>query len=160
MLVTCTNCAKTFEKNITAANDSKTNHFCTRSCSASYNNKYRSRKDRRPDFTCMHCNNTKKSSHNGQTFCDNICAHEYKTTLTFKSFEEGNVISHRLCKKYWISKDRRCHTCNLEEWQGEPIPLELDHINGDGTDNTIGNTRIICPNCHAQTHNYKSKKQR
>ena len=56
-----------------------------------------------------------------------------------------------------ISKDRRCHTCNLEEWQGEPIPLELDHINGDGTDNTIGNTRIICPNCHAQTHNYKSK---
>ena len=35
MLVTCTNCAKTFEKNITAANDSKTNHFCTRSCSAS-----------------------------------------------------------------------------------------------------------------------------
>ena len=56
-----------------------------------------------------------------------------KTTLTFKSFEEGNVISHRLCKKYWISKDRRCHTCNLEEWQGEPIPLELDHINGDGS---------------------------
>lgn len=28
-------------------------------------------------------------------------------------------------------------------------PIELDHINGDNTDNRLENLRILCPNCHS-----------
>lgn len=29
------------------------------------------------------------------------------------------------------------------------IPVELDHINGDRSDNRLLNLRILCPNCHS-----------
>ena len=50
-----------------------------------------------------------------------------------------------------------CSICNLSEWNGKPIPLEIDHIDGCHTNNTYTNLRAICPNCHAQTDTYKGK---
>jgi hypothetical protein len=44
-----------------------------------------------------------------------------------------------------------CDRCGVDMWFGQPLPLALDHINGDHTDNRIENLRILCPNCHAIT---------
>lgn len=33
-------------------------------------------------------------------------------------------------------------------------PLQLDHIDGDSTNNTRKNLQILCPNCHSLTHTY------
>ena len=53
-----------------------------------------------------------------------------------------------------------CSSCNLTEWLGGPIPLELDHISGDHTDNSLCNLRLLCPNCHALTPTYRGENKR
>jgi len=54
----------------------------------------------------------------------------------------------------------KCQVCGLSSWMGKPVPTELDHINGVNTDHRIENLRILCPNCHAQTSNFRGKKKK
>jgi len=54
-------------------------------------------------------------------------------------------------------KENKCEICGVTEWLGNPIVCELHHINGDSTDNRIENLQILCPNCHSQTDNFRSR---
>jgi 5-methylcytosine-specific restriction endonuclease McrA len=54
-------------------------------------------------------------------------------------------------------KEHRCEGCGGAQWRDGPIPLELDHINGDRRDNRLENLRVLCPNCHAQTPTYRGR---
>jgi hypothetical protein len=52
----------------------------------------------------------------------------------------------------------RCSDCgNPGEWQGEQLMLEVDHVNGDWSDNRLPNLRFLCPNCHATTDTYRGR---
>ncbi|MEV7709860.1 MULTISPECIES: HNH endonuclease signature motif containing protein [unclassified Streptomyces] len=47
---------------------------------------------------------------------------------------------------------QRCAECGTgPRWQGKPLTLEIDHINGDWSDDRAENLRLLCPNCHAIT---------
>ena len=54
-------------------------------------------------------------------------------------------------------KQRRCECCGLTEWQGQPIALELHHINAIRDDQRLENLQLLCPNCHTLTDNYRGK---
>jgi hypothetical protein len=56
---------------------------------------------------------------------------------------------------------RKCDKCGIDDnWNGSKLILQLDHIDGDNTNNELSNLRILCPNCHSQTHNYAGRKNK
>ena len=65
-------------------------------------------------------------------------------------------LKSRLIKEKLI--EYKCAKCgNTGEWQGEPLSLQLDHINGNNKDHRLKNLRLLCPNCHSQTETYSGK---
>ena len=54
----------------------------------------------------------------------------------------------------------RCSGCFRSRWHGRALPLELHHVDGDRTNNELSNLRILCPNCHSLTHNWKGRATR
>ncbi|MET9951383.1 HNH endonuclease signature motif containing protein [Streptomyces sp. NPDC006339] len=53
---------------------------------------------------------------------------------------------------------QRCALCGMEPvWQGEPLPLEVDHVDGNWRNNRLGNLRFLCPNCHSTTDTYRGR---
>lgn len=54
--------------------------------------------------------------------------------------------------------EHKCQVCGCDgNWQNEIIALELDHIDGNNTNNEKSNLRYLCPNCHALTETYRGK---
>jgi predicted HNH restriction endonuclease len=56
-------------------------------------------------------------------------------------------------------KDEKCEKCGISEWRGMKISLELHHKDGNTRNNNLSNLIILCPNCHAQTDNYRAKRK-
>jgi len=100
------------------------------------------------------------------TYCSNKCQHEYqnnKTILEWKQKPETGIKSGGRLKsavrRYIFEKfDYKCSQCAWDEKNpitGKP-PLEIDHIDGNSTNNSEENLRLLCPNCHSLTPTWKA----
>lgn len=72
--------------------------------------------------------------------------------LAYGSGASSATVRRRLIKEGL--KEGRCERCGRSEWLGNPLPLQLHHVDGDHLDNRLDNLRILCPNCHAITETW------
>lgn len=107
------------------------------------------------------CKKAVKEGRKGYTWNPNSAWSKGKSLTSNEDiFTEHSRYSNELVKQR-IVKDNlleyRCTKCGIDSWQGETIVLDLDHINGNNTDNRLINLRYLCPNCHSQTDTYKGR---
>ena len=79
-------------------------------------------------------------------------------------FCKNSPVTQKVLRGY-IERHRvleyKCVKCGCDgQWQDGEIFLELDHIDGDNTNNEISNLRYLCPNCHALTETYRGKNKK
>ena len=74
--------------------------------------------------------------------------------------ENSDYARHNLKTRIIKQKliDYQCACCGIgPEWNGKPMPLILDHINGVHNDNRLENLRFVCSNCDSQLDTYKAR---
>ena len=66
---------------------------------------------------------------------------------------QSDQLKIRLIKEGYLKP--MCYNCGREQWEDEEIPLQLSHRDGDKYNNNLRNLELLCPNCHAQTSEWK-----
>lgn len=81
-----------------------------------------------------------------------------KNNFDYSRFRKDNAIkSSQAVDALVFIRGHRCENCGLTEWIGQPISLEVHHMDGDSLNNELDNLKLLCPNCHALTENYRGK---
>lgn len=130
--------------------------FCSCRCANTYSNLRRtSKRDLRP---CAHCGASLRNR-SGAKYGSNQCQSDFEWQERKRRIEAAGAEARpNIAKKYLIEKyGRRCSICENTDWRSGPIPLVLDHENGNADDNQMTNLRLVCGNCDMQLPTYKSR---
>jgi len=95
---------------------------------------------------------TGRAWNKGRTFAPKRPISDYLSNeFPIQSYKLKNrLIKERILEPF-------CHCCSLDQWNDKQIPLELHHLDGNTSNNILSNLCLLCPNCHAQTDNYRAK---
>lgn len=81
-----------------------------------------------------------------------------KNNFDYSRFRKGNNIGRGDAVNALVFlRGHQCENCKNQLWQDIKIPLEVHHIDGDNQNNELNNLRLLCPNCHALTKNWRGK---
>lgn len=161
-----------------------TQRFCSRSCSASHNNRGRVRSLQSREKTsksirihyhgeineyevheeqiCENCGKPINDPFTKRRFCSIKCQGEYNRKNKIQEwlcnpskYNSPNI--YPFIRRYLMElHDNKCEICGWSETNiyNGNIPLEVHHIDGDSTNNKPENLQLLCPNCHSLTNTF------
>jgi Zn finger protein HypA/HybF involved in hydrogenase expression len=145
------------------------NTFCSHRCSAINTNKTRSVIRNITNAVaifrgeCKYCNS--QLFGRSRTYCNRVCQSHYEFEKILCSWGFGEYsggTSFHLNKKIRLflidQADCKCTRCGWGKINPNTnsYPLQVDHINGNSTDHSPDNLRVLCPNCHSLTSTFGS----
>lgn len=86
--------------------------------------------------------------------------HNGKPTPDFDGTNWDEISFEKKRRQVLKEQNFTCIRCNLDTWLNEPITLELDHVDGNNSNNERVNLRALCPNCHSKTETWRSANKR
>ena len=113
---------------------------------------------------CLNCKKQIRRSGIGKyrSFCNQKCIGAYKRNenqITRESlFEQGKLKYRRRIRDILLERHGHiCQICERTTWNDQPIPLQVDHKDGNASNNEPSNLRMICHNCNAQLPTFAGK---
>jgi hypothetical protein len=137
----------------------QTKKFCNHSCSAKFNN------SKRATIKVCRCCQTPLANQSS-TFCGHACHHQFQYEEFIQKWRTGDTLMASTCDGLFISShirrymfekyNSKCCKCGWAKTNPVTgkIPLVVNHINGDSTNNEESNLELICPCCDSLTPTY------
>jgi hypothetical protein len=143
--------------------------FCNKQCACAFSTKEKRSEINHKVSLCLHG----RKGNNGNGFKKNYDSNRHplsdedrkKAKIGFLKYQTDYVSNtpfpflSKLTRKRILIEERghKCENCKSETWMTCPIPLEVDHVDGNNKNNMIENCKLLCPNCHALTPTYRGK---
>lgn len=118
---------------------------------------------------CLHCGTEFTVGKNTYgKYCNNQCQADHRYTTFIAEWKRGltsgvvgktKLISRHI-RRYLLEKNNNaCSICGWNELHPvDNAPLvEIDHVDGDASNNAEENLRVLCPNCHAKTPTFRAR---
>ena len=126
------------------------------------------RKREKLEKTCKNC---EKQIPNRNIYCDNKCQNEYQGRVMLEQWQRGEIkgyVGKQYQLRHWLRRhliEESNECCTICGFSGNNVLtgnsiLEIDHIDGDPSNDCRENLRVICPNCHAMTSTFRNSGNR
>jgi hypothetical protein len=114
------------------------------------------------------CKNCENKIENRSTYCSNKCQSEFQKKEFIKKWQDDkingcnkgkNKALSKIIRNYLLDKvNKKCEDCGWNQINKftKKSPLEIHHVDGNSLNNDESNLKVLCPNCHSLTPNYKN----
>lgn len=127
--------------------------------------KTRKQRIRKKTTSVNHCLNCGKEIKSKRKYCSINCFNDKKRNFNYEYFinnpekyNYGGYVPVSYKDFFMGEQNYKCAVCGCEPfWNGKVLVFVIDHIDGDASNNSRENIRMICPNCDSQTDTFKSK---
>ena len=108
-------------------------------------------------LTCENCSSWFQKKYQGKIsnrWCCRSCRDEF---LAKEKIAKGNYTKTTAFSYFKRFTEYKCIECGISDYNGKPLSLQIDHIDGNNSNNVVENLRYLCPNCHSQTDTWGTK---